>query len=288
MEARRPSFAGSWYPADPAGCEAMIREFMESDRFVSRTDQEAVAGIVPHAGWFFSGDLACSVIAALRGEKQAPQPDVVVLFGMHLPQESRPYIMPQGAWQTPFGNLTVAEDICRPLVDEFPFIIESSSGFTPDNTIELQLPFVSYFFDNPMVVAMGVPPSQTALKIGERVADLAAELGLSVKIIGSTDLTHYGVNYGFMPRGSGRAAFEWVRAENDRRVIEKMLAMDAAGVIAEGLSNHNACCPGAAAAAIVAAERVGAQKAVLSGYSSSNEKAPGDSFVGYAGLVLTR
>lgn len=288
MDVRKASFAGSWYPADPSGCEAMIREFIESDRFVSATDTEAVAGIVPHAGWFFSGDLACSVIAALRGEKDAPQPDVVVVFGMHLPLESGPYIMPEGAWQTPFGDLEVADELCRPLLEEFSFKIESSAGFTPDNTIELQLPLISYFFDNPRIVAIGVPPSQTALKIGERVADLAAGLGLSVKIIGSTDLTHYGRNYGFMPAGQGKAAFEWARAENDHRVIEKMLAMDAEGVMAEGLSNHNACCPGAAAAAIVAAGRAGARQAVFSGYSSSYEKSPGDSFVGYAGVVLTR
>ncbi|NOY68392.1 MAG: AmmeMemoRadiSam system protein B [Deltaproteobacteria bacterium] len=288
MGVRKASFAGSWYPDDPVECEAQIRKFLESDRFVSRTDREAVAGIVPHAGWFFSGDLACSVIAALRGEKKSEQPDVVVVFGMHLPAESRPYIMPKGAWQTPFGDLEVAEELCRPLLEEFPFTIESSDRFTPDNTIELQLPLISYFFDKPRIVAMGVPPSQTALKIGQRVVDMASGLGLSVKIIGSTDLTHYGRNYGFVPAGQGREAFEWVRAENDRRVIEKMMAMDAKGVVAEGLTNHNACCPGAAAAAIIAAGRAGARQAVLSGYSSSYEKSPGDSFVGYAGLVLTR
>jgi len=288
MRTRIPSFAGSWYPADQAGCESMIKEFLASDRFVSSTDREAVAGIVPHAGWFFSGELACSVIAALRGEKDSPQPDVVVLFGMHLPPGDRPRIMPEGAFQTPFGDLDVAEDLCAPLLKEFDFIIESATRFTPDNTIELQLPFIAYFFDHPAVIAIGVPPSQTAIDIGKRVAQLANETGTSIKIIGSTDLTHYGPNYGFTPMGRGRQAFEWVRAENDRKIIEKMLAMDPEGVISQGLSLHNACCPGAAAAAISAAKGWGAQKSEFSGYSSSYEKAPGDSFVGYGGIIMTR
>jgi MEMO1 family protein len=77
-----------------------------------------------------------------------------------------------------------------------------------------------------------------------------------------------------------------VRTENDRRVIEAMLAMDPDRVISEALANNNACCSGAAATAIAAAKRIGAGKAETIAYATSYDKSPGDSFVGYAGIVF--
>jgi AmmeMemoRadiSam system protein B len=55
----------------------------------------------------------------------------------------------------------------------------------------------------------------------------------------------------------------------------------------EGLQHQNACCAGAAAVAIAAAKRLGANKAHYIGYNSSHDKHPGDSFVGYAGMTFS-
>ena len=106
---------------------------------------------------------------------------------------------------------------------------------------------------------MGVPPTSASLKIGEQVVDLAGESGLRIKIIGSTDLTHYGPNYGFVEKGSGTAAVQWVREQNDRQVIDAMRAMDPQTVIDQSLAHHNACCGGAAAAALAAGKRMGSR-----------------------------
>ena len=43
-----------------------------------------------------------------------------------------------------------------------------------------------------------------------------------------------------------------VRSENDRRVIDAMLALEPERVITEALASQNACCAGAAATAIEA------------------------------------
>ncbi|MEZ4576586.1 MAG: AmmeMemoRadiSam system protein B [Desulfobacterales bacterium] len=114
----------------------------------------------------------------------------------------------------------------------------------------------------------------------------AQETNLSLKIIGSTDLTHYGPNYGFAPSGSGKKAVEWVRDENDKNAIDRMLAMDPEKLIADSLASGNACCSGAAAAAITAAKALGAKRGRLAGYASSYDKHPGESFVGYAGIIF--
>jgi AmmeMemoRadiSam system protein B len=111
-------------------------------------------------------------------------------------------------------------------------------------------------------------------------------MGIQTKIIGSTDLTHYGMNYGYTPHGTGPDALDWVKNENDRRFIDAMIEMDSRKVIEEAIKNHNACCAGAVATAIEAVKIMGASNAKSVAYSSSHDKSPGDSFVGYAGVVF--
>ncbi|MFP4649848.1 MAG: AmmeMemoRadiSam system protein B [Desulfobacterales bacterium] len=287
MEIRKSVFAGAWYPAGADECKKMIESFLKETRFKKDISGRPAGGIVPHAGWPFSGDLACRVISYVRGDENAPGPDVVAVFGMHLPPGQRPRIMTRGAWQTPLGELETAEDLADKITENYSCEIETPRSFVKDNTIELQLPFVKYFFGGSRLLAAGVPPSETAADMGRFVTQQARDLGLEIRIIGSTDLTHYGPSFGFTPAGTGREAFEWVRDKNDRQVIDRMLEMDPEGVIRQGLANQNACCPGAAAAAISACKSLGAHNSHFVGYSSSYEKNPDSTFVGYGGVVYT-
>ena len=283
MKVRKSMFSGSWYPGNAASCEKEIKGFLKEYSTVTTSDRPLTGGIVPHAGWYFSGSIACNVIHCLSKEKS---PDVFVIFGMHLHSGSPAYIMTEGAWGTPFGNLEIETALANQLNEKFAFQIETADRFTQDNTIELQLPFIKYFFKNAKIVPIGVPPTKISLEIGKTVVALSKRLGLQVKVIGSTDLTHYGPNYGFMSHGRGSSAVDWVRNDNDRRVIDAMLAMDPEKIIKEAAANQNACCSGAAATAIAAAKELGAKKAETIAYATSHDKSPGDSFVGYVGIVF--
>lgn len=283
MNVRKADFAGSWYPSSPSKCEDEIKRFMKAAVSASIPGDKLTGGIVPHAGWYFSGSIACNVISCLKDEMPL---DMFIIFGMHLHPGSPSYLMKEGAWETPFGEILIEEAFAEELSTRFSFNIEKPGNYTRDNTIELQLPFIKYFYKNTKIVPIGVPPSDEAIKIAKEVANISKQLGLRVKVLGSTDLTHYGINYGFEPKGSGRAAVDWVREKNDRRVIDAMMAMDPQLVISEALMNQNACCAGAAASAIATAKEFGAQKAEKIIYSSSYEKSPGNSFVGYVGVVF--
>lgn len=283
MNVRKADFAGSWYPSSPSECEDEIKRFMKAAVSASIPGDKLTGGIVPHAGWYFSGSIACNVISCLKDEMPL---DMFIIFGMHLHPGSPSYLMKEGAWETPFGEILIEEAFAEELSTRFSFNIEKPGNYTRDNTIELQLPFIKYFYKNTKIVPIGVPPSDEAIKIAKEVANISKQLGLRVKVLGSTDLTHYGINYGFEPKGSGRAAVDWVREKNDRRVIDAMMAMDPQLVISEALMNQNACCAGAAASAIATAKEFGAQKAEKIIYSSSYEKSPGNSFVGYVGVVF--
>jgi AmmeMemoRadiSam system protein B len=283
MHLRRPAFAGSWYPDDDRACRRQIEDFMAEDFPPVSLPGVPRAGLVPHAGWFYSGALACHVIQALH---QSPDPDALVLFGMHMQPAQRPVIMDRGAWETPLGPLPVAEHLAHYLTKRLEFTIESPEDPNRDNTIELQLPFVRHFFGEIPILPIGVPPSEQALLTARTVVQGARELGLDLIVLGSTDLTHYGPNYGFTRHGEGAAAAAWVKEENDRRFIEVALQLDPKGVIEEALRHQNACCAGAAAATIQAALDLGLSQGVLVAYTTSYDKIPGDSFVGYAGMAF--
>lgn len=283
MGVRRSDFAGSWYPGREGACRQAIEDFAEAGVPCPAAERPPVGGIVPHAGWTYSGRIACNVIRCLQEGGAA---DTVVLFGKHLHPGSGNSIMKEGAWATPLGDLTIDRELAEGLIATFPFRVETASHYEQDNTIELQLPLVKYFFPDAMILPAGVPPHPDSLAIGERVVELARDLGRKLVVLGSTDLTHYGDMYGFAPRGAGKEALDWVREENDRRVVDLMLHMDAAGVIRESLRSGNACCSGAAATAIAAARKLGAERGVELVYGTSYDIRPNSSFVGYVGIVF--
>lgn len=284
MDVRPAVFAGSWYPASAEECERQIERFLKKDINLE-LEKDPVGVIVPHAGWAYSGGIACRAISLLA---RSPKPDTVVVFGMHMHPGATPRIMVSGGIETPFGVLKVDEALGRELLDRFSFREETVRDFSQDNTIELQLPFIKYFFKDTGILPVGVPPSPVALEIAAAVVEIAAELGRRIAVVGSTDLTHYGANFRLTHYGTGDKAHSQVRENEDRRIIDCMLAMDPTSVVEEALDSRNACCAGAVAAAISAGKSLGATKARLTEYATSYEVSPGDSFVGYAGIVMAK
>jgi AmmeMemoRadiSam system protein B len=261
----------------------VIEEFSSAGLPCPSASKTGVGGIVPHAGWFFSGKIACNVMKCLANQKE---PETVVIFGRHLHPGSGNYIMKEGFWKTPLGELEIEREMGERLSGEFSFSIETESCYEQDNTIELQLPFIKFFWPDATILPIGVPPRVDSLRIGERVAELSEMIGRSILVLGSTDLTHYGYNYGYTPKGVGEEAVKWVKEDNDKKIIDLMVEMDAEGVINESLMSSNACCSGAAAAAIAASKRLGAQRGDTLVYATSYDIRPDSSFVGYVGMLF--
>lgn len=282
MQVRQPIFAyQGWYPAEEESCRRAIDEYLSA----SPPRSGARAGIVPHAGWHFSGATAGKTFSALAGVA----PELVFVFGGHMAPGSRPRCMPQGAFGTPLGPVEVDEPLATAAVAEFSCEVESHDDFQPDNTIELQMPFIRRLWPQARVVALQVPPGEPALRAGAWAAAQTERLGRTAVAVGSTDLTHYGPNYGFMPRGGGAGAHRWSKEENDRPFIDRLLRLDAAGAVEHALSQHSACCPGAAAAAVEFARARGAAAGHLLEHVTSAEVEGRKDFtmwVGYAALVF--
>jgi AmmeMemoRadiSam system protein B len=155
-----------------------------------------------------------------------------------------------------------------------------------DNTVEVLLPFVRYFFPDAKLIAVHAPSSARAIQLGTVVDSLLQEKDLSAVYIGSADLTHYGPNYGFAPKGRGPDAVQWVKDENDRSLIDKALAMDADGLLDDALKRHNTCSAGPIASVVASVARHGVKQGNLLEYYTSYDIMPNSSFVGYAAIVF--
>ncbi len=284
MPVRIPSVAGSFYP----GSAREVRQ--QLDAFLGRASVQVtgrvVGGIVPHAGWVFSGLTAAHLFRALQSQEP---PETVILFGaVHRWPLRAPALYAAGAWRTPLGEIAIDEPLAQAVLAADPRFENLPQAHEGEHSIEVQVPFVQYLWPQARILPIAMPPLQTAPSLGRTVAQAAAALQRQVVAIGSTDLTHYGPGYGMAPAGVGPRGLAWAK-ENDRRLLERVLALDAEGVLAEALSHHNACGPGAVAATIGCALEMGATRAALLHYTTSHEAYPMGSptdLVGYGAVAL--
>ena len=161
-----------------------------------------------------------------------------------------------------------------------------------DHAIEVQLPFLLEMLPGARFVPVAMPSAVPGYAVGESAARAVRSLGRKAVALASTDLTHYGPNYyAFAPKGVGEAAHRWSKEVNDRRILDRILALDARGAYEAGEEDSSACGPSAAAAAVAFAKTLGAKKGVLIEHITSWERAkheegePTD-FVGYAAVVF--
>ncbi len=286
MEIKKMAFAGSWYPDTAKECESSIRQFLKDS--TGPLSGKFMGGIVPHAGWYYSGSIACRVIASLACEGTPDEEvDTIILFGAHMHPQSEPFILVEGAVETPLGEIKVDVELVDRICEGISLRSRSASKFPEDNTLELQYPFIRYFFPNAEIVVVGIAPSFFAPIAGTMAVSEAQRLSRNIRIIGSTDMTHYGPDFGFTSAGTGTEAVEWVKNENDRAAIDAMLAMDDENIISQGLKHKNMCCPGAAAATAAACRKLGASRAVMLDYATSFDKTESESFVGYSGILYS-
>ena len=57
MELRSADFAGSWYPGSESDCRRTIDEYASASLPCPVDTETVIGGIVPHAGWIFSGKI---------------------------------------------------------------------------------------------------------------------------------------------------------------------------------------------------------------------------------------
>jgi MEMO1 family protein len=280
MIRRKRTLPRGWYPFDGKDCRKEIASYIEGWTPPGFIPEAGTGGIVPHAGWFFSGKLAARVLYCLKSKSKI---DAVVLYGGHMGPDELPRIVSEEACETPLGDILIHQDFLNKLLKRVE--VKKEVATSGDNTIEVQLAMIKYFFPEVKLVAIRPPFSIKAIELGREIAGIAKEDGISIVSVGSTDLTHYGPNYGFLTKGLGPASVEWVKNVNDKGFVDRALKMDAEGLLDHALKNDSACSAGAAASVIATCGTLGVKKGILLDYYTSYDIMHDDSFVGYAGIV---
>ena len=268
---RKRRLPPGWYP------ETKKETLREIEKYSGAlTAKGKIGGVIPHAGWYYSGELAASVINALKER----EPELVILYGGHLPEGAVPLIVTGKSWQTPLGEMTIETGLADKVKEDFGLAEDLSS----DNTLEIQLPLIKYYFPTAKLLALRLPESLEAAKLSEGILEIIKDKYKKYIILASTDLTHYGSNYDFAPAGSSNKALAWAR-RNDESFIELAIRLKTRELLEHADKNRSACSSGAVAGLTSAVKMMGGKAGSLIGYKTSYDVTPSDSFVGYAGIV---
>jgi AmmeMemoRadiSam system protein B len=272
MILRESCLPAGWYPRDGKTIEGFLKPF-------SGKEGSAPAAIAPHAGWYYAGKTAALAVSALKDA------ETVVVIGGHLPRGAPFLFAEEEGVKTPLGTMEIDGELRKRLQKA----LSGRSDPYQDNTVEVLLPMVHYFFPHARLLWVRFPSESASFDAGRLLAETAEALGRGVAVLGSTDLTHYGDNYGYSPRGRGKEALEWVKKVNDAAFIEAVLSGDPSGVLRRAEEDLSACSAGAVLGAMGFISHYGPQKAKLLDYALSADVMDGDvpdSFVGYGAISL--
>jgi AmmeMemoRadiSam system protein B len=237
----------------------------------ARPPREAVAAVVPHAGYVYSGPVAGAVFGRLI------IPETVVLLGPnHTGLGASISVWASGAWRTPLGEVEVDEAFAAALLERFPPAAANESAHLREHALEVQLPFLQVLRPGLRIVpiVLAVDTLAPLVSLGETLAELAASHPRPLLVLASTDMTH------FQPQR--------VAELQDKLALERVLALDAEGLWQVVLENDISMCGYMPTAAVLVYARArGATSGELVRYETSGDRT-GDrgSVVGYAGVII--
>ncbi len=273
MSIRYRKLPEGWYPSRSADIKKMIDNWTEGVEY----DETSHAAVVPHAGWYFSGRTAANTLKQLCSNK-----DVIAVIGGHLPPGNSILAASEDYFELPDNGKAVnAADVLGLLKKE----LSIKEDVYTDNTVEVLLPMINQLAPEAEILWLRAPSDSKSIILAEKLKKLFTEQEISGAVVGSTDLSHYGPNYGFAPMDSLNDPVGWVKKVNDQRIIDAMISMRPENILNTALNESSACSPGAAAAAAVFAGLSNIKSGKLVEYTSSYDIQPSRSFVGYAGII---
>jgi AmmeMemoRadiSam system protein B len=253
--------------------------------------RKIVAGVSPHAGYIYSGPVAATLYyqIALDGA-----PETFILVGPVHGFGAGVGLMRRGSWRTPFGDVRIDEEFSDVLLSHADVIADDSSIHEEEHSLEVQLPFLQSLYGDALrivPVATSLGDLETCTEIGKGIAESTKETGKDVVVIASTDMTHYGINYGFAPVGMSPISkvLDWVR-NIDGDAIKTIEALDEAKFLKIVKERRMTMCGYApVATAIVAAKELGVSKAELVKYATSYDtQGSTDAIVGYCSMLMRK
>jgi AmmeMemoRadiSam system protein B/AmmeMemoRadiSam system protein A len=234
-EVRPAAVSGTFYERAPFALDTQVNTLL-AGAGQSDTTGPLVAAVVPHAGYVFSGRCAASVyslVASGMFERViilAPGHHAY-LTGVSLPA---PDLL---AYATPLGKVQIDRGVCNAL--------RACNGFatvpgadTREHAVEVHLPLLQKTARDFKLVPLICGHMDDA-QVDAVAKVLAGYLGSNTLLIASSDFTHYGQNYGFVPFSSRIP--EQLQAWLDE-AAGRIAAMDGAGFVRHCQQTRDTIC----------------------------------------------
>jgi AmmeMemoRadiSam system protein B/AmmeMemoRadiSam system protein A len=224
----RPSaLAGSWYPADKSQLTSLVRSLLKKAGVETEpaSDHEKVfALVVPHAGYRFSG------LVAAHGYKTLAFEDIrrVILLGpSHYSYFTGASISDVDYYETPLGKVPLDRETIS-VLRKNPLFGQQKDAHHKEHCLEIQLPFLQVVLEDFSIVPVLI--GQVSKKEAQSIAEsLKKMIDEETVVIVSSDFTHYGPNYGYLPfreqieeniKDLNAAAFENIKSLDSDKFIE--------------------------------------------------------------------
>lgn len=264
---RAPAVAGRFYPADEQSLRSQVAQFTGA----AGAGERCLGLMAPHAGYMYSGAVAGETYARVRVPDRA-----IVLSPNHTGRGVRGAIWPAGAWRLPGSEVAVDDDLRDRLLAASPLLQPDRRAHEREHSLEVQLPFLQARNPAVRIAALTLAGLEQAecLALGRAIATVVRALGGDVLLCASSDMSHY------IP---ARAA-----AERDHRALDRLLALDPAGLFQVVEREEISMCGFIPATVMLAAAvELGARTAEVIRYASSGDVSGDyDSVVGYAGVIV--
>ncbi len=264
---REAVVAGQFYTDDPGELRKVVRSFAHE----SEPLMDAKAVLVPHAGYMYSGAVAGQVFSAVRLPRR-----IIILGPNHTGRGAPLALSPAGAWHLPLGAARIDAEINRKLLEELPQLQEDAAAHRNEHSLEVQLPFLQvlqpdFQFSAICIRSIDYPALEA---LGHAMARVIRSLKEPALLVASSDMTHY------------EPAEE--AEKQDRFAIDRILAIDPAGLYQTVLEKDITMCGFAPATAVLVACRdLGATAGRLIRYTNSGETSGDRSrVVAYAGIAI--
>ncbi len=269
---RQPAVAGRFYPADAVALRLVIGRCLSPGGAPAPFRRRAIACVVPHAGYIYSGGVAGAVYAALELPARS-----ILLGPRHYPRGEDLAILSEGAWQTPLGEAPIDAPLAAALRRACPLLREDGVAHRSEHALEVQLPFLQHLVPGFkfVPVALGRVRLPELEALGQAVATVVQAQADPVLVVASSDFNHY--------------ESDEITRRKDGLAMDRILALDPPGLHETVAREEISMCGYAAATAMLfAARALGAKKAELIRYATSGDVSGDRSqVVGYGGIVIS-
>jgi len=190
----RCSLAGTWYPADPNALKAQLRRCLEGASVQAR--QDVIGLILPHAGYAYSGPSAGKGLSlAGRSYKR-----IIVIGPSHRFPADEVLMVPRaGSFHTPLGPIPLDGQVVDRLLKETLFK-DVPDAFNGENSVEIQLPLLQGHQAAGGFKLVPILAGRCSLGTIQRAAAvLRTCVDPNTLVVASSDFTHYGPSYGYVP-----------------------------------------------------------------------------------------